>query len=291
MARVLGVGIATLDIINTVGRYPAEDDEVRALDQRLARGGNASNTLAVLAQLGHSCGWAGVVTTGANGRLILDDLTARGIDVSARRTEEAGAVPTSCITLSRESGSRTIVHYRDLPEYGFEDFSRIDLAPFEWLHFEGRNVPETYRMLERARALCPNIPRSVEVEKPRPDIESLFEAADVLLFSRHYARENGYTDGDNFVHAMRQRAPHATLVCAWGRHGACGLSRQGDTCASPAFAPERVVDTLGAGDVFNAGVIHGLLEGSGLAAALTGACQLAGRKCGQYGLDGLIPRP
>lgn len=37
--RILAVGIATLYIINTVDGYPAEDQEVRASAQRVARGG------------------------------------------------------------------------------------------------------------------------------------------------------------------------------------------------------------------------------------------------------------
>lgn len=41
MARVLAIGIATLDIVNLVSVYPTEDSEVRALDQRVTRGGNA----------------------------------------------------------------------------------------------------------------------------------------------------------------------------------------------------------------------------------------------------------
>ena len=60
MAHVLAVGVATLDIINEVESYPPEDGEVRALAQAIRRGGNASNTLVVLSQLGHSCEWAGV---------------------------------------------------------------------------------------------------------------------------------------------------------------------------------------------------------------------------------------
>ncbi len=45
--RILGVGTATLDLINSVAAYPPEDSEVRASAQRRARGGNCANTLAV----------------------------------------------------------------------------------------------------------------------------------------------------------------------------------------------------------------------------------------------------
>jgi hypothetical protein len=51
MAKILGIGIAALDIINTVDGYPNEDAEVRAINQRVCRGGNATNTLVVLSQL------------------------------------------------------------------------------------------------------------------------------------------------------------------------------------------------------------------------------------------------
>ena len=43
MAHILAIGIATLDIVNTLDGYPAEDDVVRALRQRVSRGGNATN--------------------------------------------------------------------------------------------------------------------------------------------------------------------------------------------------------------------------------------------------------
>ncbi len=288
MARILGIGIVTLDIINTVRRYPLEDGEIRASAQRRSRGGNATNTLVVLSQLGHRCAWAGVVADGADGQHVLADLGGHGIDTRLCRTVAGSTIPTSYITLSAETGTRTIVHYRELPEYDFASFAVIDPVEFDWLHFEGRQVAETKRMLERAHELAPAVPRSVEIEKPRADIESLFEAAEVLMFSRHYALAAGYQDGTDFLRAMRSLAPEPILVCAWGEQGACALSEDDQLCVSPAFPPSRLVDTIGAGDVFNAAMIHGLVTGLTLEATLEDACRLAGRKCGQEGLDGLV---
>ena len=67
MARILSIGIATLDIINEVDGYPSEDTEVRALSQRIACGGNAANTLTVLSLLGHRCAFGGVLAAEPNG--------------------------------------------------------------------------------------------------------------------------------------------------------------------------------------------------------------------------------
>jgi ketohexokinase len=243
----------------------------------------------VLSQLGHRCAWGGVLAAEADGKPIRDDLQRHRIDLGAVRTFDHGKVPTSYITLNRRNGSRTIVHYRDLPEFGHEDFARIDLRGYDWLHFEGRNVAETQRMLARAREMLPNVPRSVEIEKPRPDIARLFAHADVLLFSRHFAAARGYCDPRRFLDDIARETPGVTRFLTWGEAGAYALDRDGRLFHSPACPPPQVIDTLGAGDTFNAGVIDALLRGVALNEALQRACRLAGRKCGREGLDNIAP--
>ena len=143
MAKILGIGIATLDIINEVDSYPAEDSEQRALAQRQRTGGNVTNSLTVLQQFGHDCALAAVLTPDADGRQIQEKLAQRGIDLSPAQVLGFGHAPTSYITLNRQNGSRTILHYRDLPEFDLNAFLRIDLTPFDWLHFEGRHCMDT----------------------------------------------------------------------------------------------------------------------------------------------------
>lgn len=283
MARILAVGIATVDIVLQVTDFPAEDSEVRALGQRTVRGGNATNTLTVLSQLGHDCSWAGVLAEDANAARIRADLGAYDIDLRYCRCVPHGLNPTSYILASQLNGSRTIVHYRDLPEFAYDDFAAVDLDGFDWLHCEGRNVVETRRMLERARACLPRLPISVEIEKPRAGVEALLSRADYVLFSRVYAQARGWNDASGFLRAMHAEAPQAVLVCSWGADGAWACDRSGRLHASPAFSPLRIVETLGAGDTFNAGFIDACLHGQSLSFALETACRLAGRKCGQQG--------
>ncbi|MFO7557621.1 MAG: PfkB family carbohydrate kinase [Desulfobacterales bacterium] len=184
MARILAVGNATLDIINLVDNYPHEDQEVRALSQQRCRGGNATNSLVVLSQLGHDCSWAGTLASEPDAEAILADLQQHKIDLSAVHTVDHGKVPTSYVSLSRASGSRTIVHFRDLPEYDADYFTQIDLDQIDWVHFEGRNLVQVKQMLEHLRREHPGLPCSIEAEKPREGIEQLFPYADLLMFSR-----------------------------------------------------------------------------------------------------------
>jgi ketohexokinase len=286
MAQVLAVGIATLDIVNEVDSYPPEDGEVRVLAQEIRRGGNATNTLVVLSQLGHSCEWAGVSVKEADAEAIFSELKHYGIGTAYCKVVDRGKVPTSYVIVSRASASRTIVHYRDLPEYDYAAFSEIPIEEFDWLHFEGRNVAETLSMMRWVREQLPAMPVSLEVEKPRQHIDTLFPHADLILFSAHVAKQHGCTAAE-LLAETRCLAPSADIVCTLGGDGAVAQGRYGKCIRSKAFPPPRLVDTLAAGDTFNAAMIDALLRGAPLAEALRFACQLAGNKCGQTGLHDL----
>jgi len=297
MALIIGIGVATLDIINTTDGFPAEDEEVRALSQNLRRGGNATNTLAVLRQLGHQCEWAGTLADDANSDIIKSELRRQKIDFHRCAIIAGGHAPTSYITLNQRNGSRTIVHYRKLPEYSFADFCRAffekignlnnSLDGAQWLHVEGRNVAETVKILELVKQQCPGLSTSIEIEKPRDGIEKLLGHGDILFFSRHFVTSMQYQDAEVFLKTWRSKCNASILVCPWGKHGAYAVDQEGILYHAGAVQITRVVDTIGAGDTFNAGFIHATLAGLSLQDRLQYANLLAGIKCGQPGFDQL----
>jgi ketohexokinase len=281
MARILCVGIATLDIVNTVASYPPEDSEVRALSQQVRAGGNAANTARVLAQLGADTHWVGNLSDQPQAQVVRDAFAHAGVDASRAKVCEGAAMPTSYVTLSKANGSRSIVHYRDMPEYAAEDFLQLDIRSFDWVHFEGRALEQLQPMMERARGMC-GVPISLEVEKPREGIEALFDEADILFFSRDYALQRGFDEAA----ALLEQLPRGALAtCTWGEQGAWVRDFEGTLLHEPAHAPAEVVDTLGAGDVFNAGMLHAVSSGMPIAEALRSAVRLAGEQCGREGME------
>ncbi len=287
MANVLSVGIATLDLINLTDSFPTEDSEVRALQHWQRRGGNATNTLVVLSQLGHQCRWAGTLADDHFSGMIEQDLQRHHIALHDCQRISGGTAPTSFITLNQQTGTRTIVHYRDLPEFSFAAFQQVVLTDLDWLHFEGRNVVATRQMISLARKSHPQLTISVEIEKPRPNIEQLFPFANYLFFSRHYANSQGHTDALTFLRSITGQSNPARSICAWGEAGAYAIDSKDATLHATAIDIPKVVDSIGAGDTFNAGFIHATLRGDNLYAALRYACYLAGNKCTLDGLDQL----
>ena len=277
--RVMCVGIATLDIVNRVARYPAEDSEIRALSQSMRLGGNAANTAVVLAQTGVEAFWVGNLAQ--QSAFVEQAFAAHGVDVSLAARVPYQSMPTSYITLSDANGSRSIVHFRDLPEYRAEDFLRLDLRGFDWVHFEGRAVDQLLPMLRRAREMS-GLPVSLEVEKARPGIEQLLEHVDLLLFSQDYARARGFADAETLLRSLPQGM---IASCTWGARGAWAIDHDARLLHVEPPPLDAVVDTIGAGDVFNAVMIREISGGRRLAEALANAVALASSQCTREGLE------
>jgi len=285
MSRILLTGIATLDIVNSVSHYPAEDEEIRASSQNRLRGGNAANTACVLAQFDHQVEFLSVLADDNEADLIRQDLQHYCVGYQYCPVKK-GKTPTSYIVLNQQNGSRTIVHHRDLPELDSAQFLKLPLEQFDWYHFEARNVTDCYIMMSICQQRRVDQTISLEIEKDRDNIDTLLPMADILFFSQAFVKSRGFSQAEAFIQHIQPTCPQSMIICAWGEEGAYAHDgKQPYHCAATKL--EQVVDTIGAGDTFNAGVINALAGGIPLGIALQQACQLAEKKLTQTGFDNL----
>nr|XP_046164251.1 ketohexokinase isoform X3 [Oncorhynchus gorbuscha] len=296
--KILCIGLVCLDIINVVDKYPEEDTDTRCLSQRWQRGGNASNSCTVLSLLGAPCAFMGSLAPGHVADFVLDDFQKYQIDISLLSEHPHSSFPTSMIISNVTTGTRTILHMnRNLPDVSAADFSKVDFSQYKWIHWEGRNAEEQVKMIQQVELSNNTLPQqhritvSVEIEKTREPLYQLFHHGDVVFVSKDVAMHFGFHSAASALKGLYHRVKKgAVLICAWAEKGADAMGPDGIVVHSDAFPPEAVVDTLGAGDTFNASVIYTLSNGGGVQEALTFGCQVAGRKCGVHGYDEIVTK-
>ncbi|XP_053998628.1 ketohexokinase-like [Hylaeus anthracinus] len=274
--KILCVGLTCLDIVQTCKQYPAEDSDQRSVEYRWQRGGNASNTCTVLSLLGSLCEFFGTLSAEEHLKFLQNDMRKYNINFSHCPMVEGVGCPTSTVTLSLSSGSRTILHHNPcLPELTLKNFEQLHLQDYSWIHFEGRNLDQVLAMLQYVENYNNTlnyhensstketdwrqipITVSIELERPKQELLDLLPYVDVAFISKDFAQSRGYDNMSETLKNISEDAKSgATLICAWGDRGAMARTPDNITVQSPAFPPQNIVDTLGAGDTFNAAVLH-----------------------------------
>lgn len=257
-------------------------------------GGSESNTAAALSRLGKRTAWWSRLPDNPLGHHVAAALRAHGVDVDhvlyagARLGTyfvEYGSPPRpSQIVYDRAGSSASQMHPAEFP------LSLLDQT--RWLHLTGITpglsstcLDTVQHVLSEARAR--SIPVSFDInyrsrlwswEQARPVIASLAPHCTLLIAAERDALQilQHTQSASDLAFALRDRWNIPTVVITRSEHGAVGLDSNG-LVEVQAFSVQ-VVERIGAGDAFDAGLISGQLDGLSLADSLRLGCAAAALK-------------
>jgi sugar/nucleoside kinase (ribokinase family) len=280
-ARVVCIGIATLDAIALVPRLPVGGERLPAVEARLAGGGVAATAAVALARLGTAVAFVGRVGDDDAGRFLRAGIEAEGVDVTGLATVP-GRTPTTLVLVEDMTGERTLVpDVRGVPAIDLTEDDLGACAAADWIHVDQTGYPA----LAAVRAAGIATPVSLD----GGNMIDTLDLADVQLYApteRALLERYPGASLERALAAALAEGP-AIVVATRGAEGSIAAQRNADGSTRLTTAPAletTVLSTLGAGDVFHGALLAALVEGHDLPTALRRANGAAALAC--RALDG-----
>lgn len=244
-------------------------DVVRTADGRVTRhvGGSPANVATGVARLGHPTDFATTLGRDTDGQACLAHLTEHGVDVlPTSRTADPTSVADATLDASGAATYRFDLHWNLAPIPLRSGIGHVHTGSIAATRAPGAST--VVRTLREAHARAtisydPNIRPSImgAPDDVRARVETIIALADVVKASE---------DDIAWLYPGR---PVEDVLAAWtglgaaltlATLGAAGVALRvpgtGRVCRAPASGTGAIVDTVGAGDSFMAGLLSGLLD-------------------------------
>ena len=284
MVDLVGVGLNATDTLIPLADYPARGSKVEYRTVSVMPGGQAASTVVACQCWGLRTRYIGRLGDDDAARLHRREFARTGVD--ARITEVAGAGSPQSLIIVDGGGERTVLCRRDerlllQPS----DLDRAWIVNARALHVDGY---ETAAATTAARwAHEAGIPVIADLDETYPGVEDLIRNVDYLIVSRDFpGRLTGDRNLERALRRMHSRYGCTVTAATLGQEGVLAWDGRRSYLHSAYRVP--VVDTTGAGDIFHAGFIYGLLQGWTLERRLDFACAAAALNCMAAGARGGI---
>ena len=284
MVDMVGVGLNATDTLIPLKEFPVRGSKVEYRNASVMQGGQAATTVVACATWGLKARYVGKLGEDDAARLHKAAFERAGVE--AELATVAGAASPQSLILVDEGGERTVLCRRDerlLLQPG--DLRREWIVNARALLVDGY---ETAAAITAARwAGEAGVPVIADLDELYVGVEGLIEKVDYLIVSRDFpCRLMGDADLKNALRGMKERFGCRLAAATLGEDGV--LTWDGAAFLHRAAYRVPVKDTTGAGDIFHAGFIYGLLQGWGLERQLDFACAAAAMNCTAAGARGGI---
>lgn len=281
---LVGVGLNAVDTLIPLKQYPARGSKTEYTAASIMLGGQTATAVIACQNWGLSTRYVGKLGDDEAAHLHRSEFARAGVD--ARLIEVPRVASPQSLIIVDEGGERTVLCRRDerlllQPS----DLDRAWIVNARALHVDGFETAAATQAASWARSA--GIPVIGDLDEIYSGVEDLLANIDYLIVSRDFPSR--LTREHNLEQALRitkRRYGCAVAAATLGERGV--LAWDGQRFHATAAYCVPVADTTGAGDVFHAGFIYGLLQDWPLPRQLDFACAAAALNCTAQGARGRI---
>jgi adenosine kinase len=238
-------------------------------------GGSAANTIVGLANLGAGAAYVGKVKDDQIGKLYAHDIRAAGVAFQTPPAIDGPATGCSYILVTPD-GERTMNTYLGAAQElmpGDIDADQVAASAIVYLEgylWDPKSAKDAFLKASviahgAGRQVALTLSDSFCVDRYRDEFLDLMRSGTVdLLFANEAELHSLYPTSD-FDTALKQVRTDVNLAVVTRSEKGCVVASKDkdDVIAVPAFPIQKMVDTTGAGDLFAAGFLFGLVRGVG----------------------------
>ena len=288
---VLGIGNAIFDVLvqtdeGFLRRHDMTKGGMALIDEARATaiyadmgpateisGGSAANTIVGVASLGARAAYVGKVRDDQIGRLYTHDIRAAG--VAFETAAASGGPATGCsYILVTPDGERTMNTYLGAAqELMPSDIDEAQIAASAVVYLEGYlwDPASAKEAFVKAAGIAHGAGRQVAltlsdsfcVDRYRDEFLDLMRKGTVDLVFANEAELHALYQTSDFDTALKQLRNDTRLGVVTRSEKGCVVASREAVVAVPAFPIQKLVDTTGAGDLFAAGFLFGLVRNVG----------------------------
>ncbi|WP_315780856.1 MULTISPECIES: adenosine kinase [unclassified Bradyrhizobium] len=236
-------------------------------------GGSAANTIVGLASLGARAAYVGKIKDDQIGRMYSHDIRAAGVAFDTAAAADGPATGCSYILVTPD-GERTMNTYLGAAQnLTAADIDPAQIAAARIVYLEGYlwDPKDAKDAFVKAAAIAHDAGREVAltlsdsfcVDRYRDEFLELMRGGTVDLVFANEAELHSLYQTSDFDGALKQLREDATLGIVTRSDKGCVVVSNDGVIAVPAHPIETLVDTTGAGDLFAAGFLFGLVRKSG----------------------------
>src|SRR5882757_522636 len=236
-------------------------------------GGSAANTIVGIANFGARAAYVGKVKDDQIGRLYSHDIRAANVAFETAPAADGPATGCSYILVTPD-GERTMNTYlgaaQDLTP---DDIDAAQIAASAMIYLEGYlwDPKSAKDAFVKAASIAHGAGRQVAltlsdsfcVDRYRGEFLDLMRSGTVDLVFANEAELHSLYHTSDFEGALKQVRVDVKLGVVTRSEKGCVVASTDGVTAVPAFPIEKMVDTTGAGDLFAAGFLFGLVRGAG----------------------------
>jgi sulfofructose kinase len=277
---VVGMGLNSVDFLCVVPTFPASNSKMKIDRFSKQGGGQVATAMVALRRWGLKTRYIGKVGGDDLGQFSLDSIGRELVDTSGVAVEPNASTQFAFILVERSSGDRTILWNRDdRLMYREGELRKKDICSGKILLLDGHDIRAAIQCARWAREA--GISTVIDIDVVEPATPELIREVDfVITSSRFPTAFTGIPDREKALLELRKHT--SGFLCATlGHEGAMALAN--DKITYIKGFEVNAVDTTGAGDVFHAGFIYGLIQNWEVTEILRFANAVAGLKCRDLG--------